>query len=84
MKKKQMPRMERHFLPPLFSVENPFIDVLFHQEVRFECLAGDDGGGGLAVGRLNFHGWARGYSAGEGGSPWGEPFGRQLPQAILR
>ena len=78
MKKNQAGRMKRHFLGQSFAVDDPFVDVLFDEEVRFEDVSGDDGGGGLAVNRQDFHGRSRGDPSGEGGSPWGEPFGRQI------
>ena len=76
--------MKRHFLWLSFAVDDPFVDVLFYEEVCFEDGSRDDGGGGLAVDRQDFHGWSRGDPSGEGGSPWGEPFGRQLRQAVFR
>ena len=76
--------MKRHFLWQSFAVDDPFIDVLFDEKVRFEDLSWDDGGGGLSVDRQDFHGRSGGDSSGKGALPWGEPCGRQIFQIGVR
>ena len=76
--------MQRHFSLQSFAVDDPFIDVLFDQEVRFEDLSWDDGGCGLPIDRQDFHGRSRGDSSGKGGLPWGEPCGREILRIVVR